>query len=65
MSDRLVDDDNWLEMLSSIPGAAFVIMERRWSFYRNILLGMVSGESRARRADYLKESARSFMENGL
>ena len=28
-------------------GAAYVIMERRRSLYRRILLGMVSGESRA------------------
>jgi len=45
-------------------GAAYVIMERR-SLYRNVLLCMISGESRARRGEYLKESARSFMEDGL
>jgi len=46
-------------------GAACVIMERRRSLYRNVLLCMISGESRARREEYLKESARSFMEGGL
>jgi hypothetical protein len=43
--DRLAGEDNWLQMLRSIPGAPYVIMERKNSLYRRILLGMVSGES--------------------
>ena len=35
-------------------GAAFVIMERKSSLYRRILLGMFSGESRARRGNILR-----------
>ena len=35
-------------------GAAYVIMERRRSLYRNVLLGMISGESRARRGNILR-----------
>ena len=36
-------------------GAAYVITERRRSLYRRILLGMVSGESRARRGNTLSK----------
>jgi hypothetical protein len=36
-------------------GAAYVIMERKISLYRRILLGMVSGESRARRGNVLRK----------
>jgi len=36
-------------------GAAYVIMERRRSLYRRILLGMVSGESRARRGNIFRK----------
>ena len=35
-------------------GAAYVIMERRRSLDRNVLLGMISGESRARRGNILR-----------
>jgi len=34
-------------------GTAYVTMEHRRSLYRRILLGMVSGESRARRGNIL------------
>jgi hypothetical protein len=46
-------------------GAAYVIMERKSSLYRRMLLGMVSGESRREEGEYLEESVRSFMEDGL
>jgi len=36
-------------------GAAYVIVERKGSLYRRILLGMVSGESRARRGNILRK----------
>ena len=36
-------------------GAAYVIMERKRSLYRRILLAMVSGESRARRGNILRK----------
>jgi hypothetical protein len=36
-------------------GVAYVIIERRRSLYRRILLGMVSGESRARRGNILRK----------
>jgi hypothetical protein len=35
-------------------GAAYVIIGRRRSLYRRILLGMVSGQSQARRGNVLK-----------
>jgi hypothetical protein len=36
-------------------GAAYVIMERKSSLYRRLLLGMVSGESRERRGNILRK----------
>jgi len=51
--DRLAGDDNWFEMCS-IPGQR-TVMERKRSLYRRILLGMVSGESRARRGNILRK----------
>ena len=36
-------------------GAAYVIMERKSSLYRRILLGVVSGKSRERRGNFLRK----------
>jgi hypothetical protein len=36
-------------------GAAYVVMGRKSSLYRRILLGMVSGESRERRRNILRK----------
>jgi hypothetical protein len=45
-------------------GAAYVIMERRRSLYRIILLCMVSGESRARRGGILRKVLMALWRTG-